>query len=62
MEVKGIGEKLFLSLKPYIALSGPTTLSEKVRLAPRRNAARSPADSHKAKAAPSASVLPGKGR
>ncbi len=30
MEVKGIGEKLFTSLKPYLALSGPTTLSEKV--------------------------------
>jgi competence ComEA-like helix-hairpin-helix protein len=30
MEVKGIGEKLFTTLKPYLALSGPTTLSEKV--------------------------------
>jgi competence protein ComEA len=30
MEVKGIGEKLFTQLKPYVALSGPTTLSEKV--------------------------------
>ena len=30
MEVKGIGEKLFTSLKPYLTLSGPTTLSEKV--------------------------------
>ncbi len=30
MEVKGIGEKLFTSLKPYLALSGPTSLSEKV--------------------------------
>jgi comEA protein len=30
MEVKGIGEKLFTTLKPYITLSGPTTLSEKV--------------------------------
>ena len=30
MEVKGIGEKLFTELKPYLALSGPTTLSEKV--------------------------------
>ncbi len=30
MEVKGIGEKLFLQLKPYIALSGPTTLAAKV--------------------------------
>ncbi len=30
MEVKGIGEKLFLQLKPYIALSGPTSLASKV--------------------------------
>jgi len=30
MEVKGIGEKLFLQLKPYISLSGPTTLAAKV--------------------------------
>lgn len=58
MEVKGIGEKLFLSLKPYIALSGPTTLSEKVRLAPRQNAARPAAR----KPAPAPSVPAGKGR
>jgi len=30
MEVKGVGEKLFASLKPYLAVSGPTTLTEKV--------------------------------
>jgi competence ComEA-like helix-hairpin-helix protein len=30
MEVKGVGEKLFKELKPYIALSGPTTLTSKV--------------------------------
>ena len=30
MEVKGIGEKLFTQLKPFVTLSGPTTLSEKV--------------------------------
>ena len=30
MEVKGVGEKLFTTLKPYLALSGPTTLTEKV--------------------------------
>jgi competence protein ComEA len=30
MEVKGIGEKLFVTLKPYLSLSGPTTLSQKV--------------------------------
>ena len=31
MEVKGVGEKLFTELKPYVALSGPTTLTAKVR-------------------------------
>ena len=30
MEVKGVGDKLFTELKPYLALSGPTTLTEKV--------------------------------
>ena len=30
MEVKGVGEKLFTTLKPYLSLSGPTTLTEKV--------------------------------
>jgi competence protein ComEA len=41
MEVKGIGEKLFLSLKPYLSVSGPTTLKAKVRTSsasPRRSA------------------------
>jgi competence protein ComEA len=30
MEVKGVGEKMFASLKPYLAVSGPTTLTQKV--------------------------------
>ena len=30
MEVKGVGEKLFKELKPYVALSGPTSLAAKV--------------------------------
>ena len=30
MAVKGVGEKMFTSLKPYLAVSGPTTLTEKV--------------------------------
>jgi competence protein ComEA len=30
MEVKGIGEKFFSTLKPYLTVSGPTTLVEKV--------------------------------
>ena len=44
MEVKGIGEKLFLTLKPYVTVSGPTTLNAKVRSSassPRRSAAAS---------------------
>jgi competence ComEA-like helix-hairpin-helix protein len=30
MEVKGVGEKMFQTLKPYLAVSGATTLAEKV--------------------------------
>jgi competence protein ComEA len=30
MEVSGIGEKMFAALKPYVSVSGPTTLTEKV--------------------------------
>lgn len=30
MQVKGVGEKFFTALKPYLAVSGPTTLAEKV--------------------------------
>jgi competence protein ComEA len=30
MEVKGVGEKMFAGLKPYLAVSGPTTLTGKV--------------------------------
>jgi len=30
MEVKGVGEKMFTSLKPYLATSGATTLASKV--------------------------------
>ena len=33
MEVKGIGEKLFVTLKPYVTVCGPTTLTAKVRSA-----------------------------
>ena len=45
MEVKGIGEKLFLVLKPYVSLSGPTTITEKIRSAGARSrgASRKPA-------------------
>jgi competence protein ComEA len=30
MAVKGVGEKMFTSLKPYLTVSGTTTLTEKV--------------------------------
>ncbi len=30
--VRGIGESTYEQLKPYLALSGPTTLTEKVKL------------------------------
>ena len=32
MLVRGIGEKSFEKLRPYVAISGQTTLTEKVRL------------------------------
>lgn len=35
MEVKGVGEKKFSSLKAYLTVSGPTTLTEKVATASR---------------------------
>jgi competence protein ComEA len=62
MEVKGVGEKLFLSLKPYLAVTGPTTLDSKVRLssAPSRSRASSPAPALKEK--PANAVPVGKGR
>ena len=59
MEVKGIGEKLFVSLKPYVSVSGPTTLNAKVRASstsPRRPS------SNPAREKPATSVPLGKGR
>ena len=62
MEVKGIGEKLFLTLKPYLAVSGPTTLAAKVHAgSPRKKGASVPANKPAQKPAP-ASVPAGKGR
>lgn len=49
MEVKGIGEKMFAILEPYLAVSGPTTLAEKVTS--KGTAARKTAKPAKAKAA-----------
>lgn len=37
MSVKGIGEKMFTSLRPYVATSGQTTLTEKVSSAKSRS-------------------------
>jgi competence ComEA-like helix-hairpin-helix protein len=31
MEVKGVGEKLFVSLRPHLSISGPTTLTAKIK-------------------------------
>lgn len=41
MLVRGIGESTFEQLKPYLALSGPTTLTDKVKL-PRQPKAAKP--------------------
>ena len=62
MEVKGVGERRYAELKPYIALSGPTTLAAKVRST--GSGARRGAASKKSASASSASnsVPVGKGR
>ena len=60
MEVKGIGEKLFTTLKPYIAVSGPTTLSAKVRTGSSTSRRSSPTAASKEK--PASTVPVGKGR
>ena len=31
MEVKGVGEKLFVALKPHLTVSGSTTLTQKIK-------------------------------
>ncbi|HEY6146807.1 MAG TPA: helix-hairpin-helix domain-containing protein [Thermoanaerobaculia bacterium] len=62
MEVKGVGERRYAELKPYITLSGPTTLAVKVRSS--GSGARRGAASKKSASASSASnsVPVGKGR
>jgi competence protein ComEA len=40
MEVKGVGEKMFTKLKPYLTVSGATTLAEKVSSAGSRGRTR----------------------
>jgi competence protein ComEA len=59
MEVKGIGEKLFVTLKPYVTVSGPTTVTEKIRTGSSRG--RSSRGSS-AKKAPASTAPVGKGR
>ena len=41
MQVKGVGEKFFTTLKPYLTVSGPTTLAEKVTSKGSRGGAKS---------------------
>jgi competence protein ComEA len=60
MEVKGIGEKLFVTLKPYVAVSGPTTLTSKVRSSSSASRRSSPPAAPKEK--PANTVPVGKGR
>jgi competence protein ComEA len=60
MEVKGIGEKLFLTLKPYVTVSGPTTLDAKVRPSSSSSSRRRSSAASKEK--PAATVPVGKGR
>lgn len=50
MEVKGVGEKLFTQLKPYVTLTGPTTLTAKVR----SGSARTPRSSRASRSSGSA--------
>ena len=59
MEVKGIGEKLFVTLKPYVSVSGPTTLNAKIRLFSSSRRSSSPSA---AKEKPASAVPVGKGR
>jgi competence protein ComEA len=51
MQVKGVGEKFFTTLKPYVAVSGPTTLVEKVSSAGTRTKAGAKASTKTAKPA-----------
>ncbi len=63
MEVKGVGEKLFGELKPYVSLSGPTTLAAKVRAGSRsRRASGASTRGSSAKKTASSTVPVGKGR
>ncbi len=62
MEVKGVGEKLFVSLKPYVSVSGPTTLDAKVHLSSPPSARRASSPAPAAQEKPAKAVPVGKGR
>jgi competence protein ComEA len=66
MEVKGVGERRYGELKPYIALSGPTTLTAKVRSTgsgARRSSSASAAKKTASNASTASNTVPvGKGR
>ena len=55
MQVKGVGEKFFTTLKPYLAVSGPTTLAEKASSAGTRGGSKG---GGKAKSASSGTKAP----
>ncbi|HEY7862957.1 MAG TPA: helix-hairpin-helix domain-containing protein [Thermoanaerobaculia bacterium] len=61
MEVKGIGEKLFLTVKPYVALNGPTTATHKLK-APARAASTASAPKPAPKPAAKPAVAAGSSR
>lgn len=58
MQVKGIGEKFFATLKPYVAVSGPTTLAEKVSSAGTRGGKGARGGKSKTKSASSGPKAP----
>lgn len=43
MEVKGVGEKLFVVLRPHLTVSGDTTLTQKIKSTGMRSRARTKA-------------------
>ena len=43
MEVKGVGEKLFVVLRPHLTVSGNTTLTQKVKSTGKRSRSRTKA-------------------
>jgi competence protein ComEA len=51
MQVKGVGEKFFTTLKPYLSTTGPTTLAEKVSSKGTRGSSRATKKSSGAKKA-----------